>query len=251
MSGIFGGGDSNKKQTVTQVNNPYPAARPGMDLFYKSATDAFKNGQLLQTPFPGQTVAPVSPETSQAWTSIANRAQAGSPLNGMSSDYVSRVLDPSYLTSDSPGLQSVIDRGRQGVNAEFSRAGRTFSDAHAGALASGEDQLRYQDYLNKAGQQQAAAQFAPTLAQQDYFDANQLAGVGQQRQAQLQDQINAEIQRYNALQGGKASELGTFASLLGGGGPGTSSTTQPVQLSNGNPWLQGLGTAASLASLFA
>lgn len=250
MSGIFGGGDDNKKQTVTQVSSPYPAARPGMDLFFKSATDAFKNGQLRQTPFPGETVAPVSPETAQGWQAIAARAQAGSPLTTAAGDYVSRVLSPDYLTSDTPGLQALIDKGRQGVNAEFSRAGRTFSGAHAGALGNNEDTLRYQDLVRKAGEQAGAAQFAPTLANQDYFDANQLLGVGQQRQAQLQDLINAEINRYNALQGGRASELGTFASLLGGGGPGTTSTTQPLVNNQPSPFAQALGALASLGGAY-
>ncbi len=248
MGGIFGGGDS-KKQTVTNVSQPYPAAKPGMDLFFKDLTNTYKAGGLRQSPYPGQTVAPVSPETAQAWSGIAGRAQAGSPLNAMSADYVSRVLNPDYLTSDSPGLSSVIDRARQGVNAEFARAGRTFSGAYAGALGSSEGQLRYQDFARKAGEQQSAAQFAPTLAREDYFDLGQLQGVGQQRQAQMQDLINADINRFNALQGGRMNELSNFASLLGGGGPGTTSTTQPIQ--KNNPWLQGIGSIASLASLFA
>jgi hypothetical protein len=250
MGGLFGGGDDTKKQTSTTTGSPYPAAKPGLDLFYKNLTNAYKAGDLRQTPYMGETVAPVAPETSQAWTGIANRASAGSPLNTMSADYVSRVLNPDYLNSDSPGLQSVIDRSRQGVNAEFARAGRTFSGAHAGALGSGEGALRYQDFARKAGEQAGAAQFAPQLAREDYFDLSQLSGVGQQRQANLQDQINAEINRYNQLQAIPMTELGNFSQLLGGGGPGSSSTTQPMQSNSGNPWLQGIGTAASLASLF-
>jgi hypothetical protein len=250
MSGLFGGGDDNKNQTVTQVNNPYPAAKPVMNKFYGDLLKTYNQGGLRQNPFPGQTVAPTSPETAQSWNMISDRANAGSPLLGMSEDWVKSRLDPNFLTSDSPGFQAVLDKSRNSTNAEFARAGRTFSGAHAGALGSGEGQLRYQDYQNKLGQSQAAAQFAPTLNREGYFDAQQLAGVGQQRQGALQDQINAEINRFNALQSGRANELGLLSSLIGGGGPGTSSTTSPVQSQSGNPWLQGLGTAASLASLF-
>lgn len=251
MSSIFGGGNDEHQQTTTTSAQPYAAAKPGLDLYYKNLINTYKGGGLQQSPFPGQTVAPTAPETAQSWQMTADRANAGSPLNTAASSFIQSRLDPSYLTSDSPGLQSVIDQSRQGVNAEFSRAGRTFSGAHAGALGSSEGQLRYQDLVRKAGEQQAAAQFAPTLSHEGYFDAQQLAGVGQQRQGALQDQINAQINRYNQLQGMKASELGTFSSLLNGGGPGTSSTTQPVQSQSGNPWLQGIGTAATIASLFA
>src|SRR6202008_2034136 len=111
--GLFGGSDNNDKQTVTQVNNPYPAAKPGLDLFYKNLINTYKQGGLKQSPFPGQTVAPTSPETAQSWNMIAQRAQQGSPLNTAASSFIQQRLDPSSLTSDSPGLQSVIDQSRQ------------------------------------------------------------------------------------------------------------------------------------------
>lgn len=250
MSSIFGGGEDGESGTTTTVNNPYPAAKPGLDLFYKNLIDAYKGGQLRQTPFTGQTVAPISPETAQSWQMISDRANAGAPLNAAASELVLSRLAPGYLTSDSPGLQSVIDRARQGVNAEFSRAGRTFSGAHAGGLAASEGQLRYQDLLRKAGEQTAAAQFAPTLEREGYFGAQQLAGVGQQRQAQLQDLINAQINLHNAQQAVPMTELGNFSQLLAGGGPGSTSVTGPKPPS-GNPWAQGLGTALTFASLFA
>lgn len=253
MSFIFGDDDSGKKQTSTTTSSPYPAAKPGMDLFYKDLGNAYKGGALNLRPFPGQTVAPVAPETAAAWQGTSDRAMAGSPLNAAAGSYIQRTLDPGYLTSDSPGLSSVIDRSRQGVNAEFARAGRTFSGAHAGALGSGEGQLRYADFARKAGEQANAAGMAPNAAAQDYFDLGQLRQVGGERQAQLQDQINAEIEKFYKLQGGRADELGRFASLLGGGGPGSTTVTGPVQNSGMDPWSKGLataGTAASIASLF-
>lgn len=252
MGGIFGGGgDKTKKVTTTNVPSPYPAARPGYDLFYKNLIDAYKAGGLNQAPYPGQTVAGAAPETAQAWQGIASRAASGSPLNAAAGGYIQRLLDPSYLTSDSPGLSSVIDLSRQGVNSQFSQAGRTFSGAHANALASSEGQLRYQDLLRKAQEQQAAAGMAPNLAAQDYYDLNQLGTVGTQRQAQLQDEINAEIERYNLLQAMQGNELGTFSNLLSGGVPFGSTQTQPVVRDRTNPWLAGLGTIASIGSLFA
>lgn len=252
MSFIFGGGDDKPKNTTsTTVASPYPAAKPGLDRFYRDLLKSYQGGALFQSPYPGQSVAPPSPETAAAWQGTTSRAMAGSPLNAAAGGYIQRTLDPNYLMSDSPGLASVIDRSRQGVNAEFSRAGRTFSGAHAGALGSSEGQLRYQDFVRKAAEQAGAAGMAPNAAAQDYYDLQQLGGVGRQRQASLQDMINAEIERYNALQGGRANELSRFSQLLAGGGTGSTSTTSPYFPQNNNPWLTGLGTAASIASLFA
>lgn len=252
MSGLFGNGGGTKTKNVTQstVPTPYPAAKPGWDEYFKQIQGAFKSGALNLKPWEGQSVAPTSPETAQGWAAIAQRAQDGSPLLGQANQWVSSRLDPSFLTSQSPELQAIIDQSRQGVNAEFSRGGRTFSGAHAGGLAQSEGQLRYQDLLRKAGEAQSAAQFAPQLAQQDYFDAQQLLGVGEQRQAQMQDLINAEIERFNALQGQRPNELSLYADLLGGLGSGGSSTTSPVTTQKSNGLLTGLGTAATLASLF-
>jgi hypothetical protein len=203
-------------------------------------------GALRINPYPGQTVADTAPETGQAWAGIANRATAGSPLNRMSADYVSRVLDPSYLTSDSAGLQSVIDQARQGVNAQFAMGGRTFSGQHAGGLASSEGQLRYQDFARKAAEQQNAAQFAPQLAAQDYYDLAQLQGVGTERQGHMQDLINADINRFNTLQSAPSNELALYQQLIGGNLGGKTTGTQPVQ--GGNSTLGILGGLGQIAS---
>ncbi len=251
MGGIFGSNEPKTKNvTSSTVPTPYPAAKPGWDEYFKQVQGAFKGGALNLSPYPGQTVAPVSGETAGGWNQIAQQAGQGSPLLPAANNWVQSRLDPSFLTSQSPELQAVIDQARQGVNAEFSRGGRTFSGAHAGGLSGSEGQLRYQDLLRKSGEAQAAAQFAPTLARERYFDANQLLGVGQQREAKMQDLINAEIERFNALQGGRANELSLYADLLGGLGSGGSSTTSPVQYQKNNGLLSGLGTAATLASLF-
>jgi hypothetical protein len=194
------------------------------------------SGALRINPYPGQTVAPTSDETANAWTGIANRAQSGSPLNQMSSQYVQRTLDPNYLMSDSPGLQSVLDSSANDVNARFAMAGRTFSG----------NQLRYQDFARKAQEQAAAAQFAPQLAREDYFDLGQLQQVGGQREAAMQDQINADINRYNSLQNAPINELALYQQLIGGNLGGTTTATQPKQ--QGNSALGILGGLGQVAA---
>jgi hypothetical protein len=128
-------------------------------------------------------------------------------------------------------------------------------------LNQSQGQLRYQDLLNKMQQQQAAAQFAPQLAQQDYYDLGMLGQVGSQREAAMQDNINADIDRYNQLQNAPINELALYQQLIGGNLGGTTKGTQPVNTGNQTaglvgglgqiaaslPWAQWFGGAGSAA----
>jgi hypothetical protein len=233
-------------QETTQTTAPWGPQAQRWQTALKDLDKLYSQGALRINPYPGQTVAPTSPETAQAWTGIADRATAGSPLNAMSGDYLKRVLDPNYLMSDSPGLQSVLDRSANDVNARFAQAGMAFGGNHAGELGSSQGQLRYQDFARKAQEQQAASQFAPQLAREDYFDLGQLQQVGSQREGAMQDQINADINRYNAVQNAPINELALYQQLIGGNLGGTTTATQPVQ-NQGSPVagiLGGLGQAA-------
>jgi hypothetical protein len=233
-------------QQTTQTSTPWGPQAQRWKTALGDLDKLRSSGALRINPYPGQTVAPISDETSNAWTGIANRAQSGSPLNQMSSQYVQRTLDPNYLMSDSPGLQSVLDRSANDVNARFAMAGRTFSGNHAGALNESQGQLRYQDFARKAQEQQAAAQFAPQLAREDYFDLGQLQQVGGQREAAGQDLINADINRYNALQNAPINELALYQQLIGGSLGGQTTATQPKQ--QGNSALGILGGLGQVAS---
>jgi hypothetical protein len=243
----MGKDSGNDTQTTTQTSAPWgPQAQRYTKNLFPRVDQLLNSGGLRINPYPGQTVAPTSDETANAWTGIANRAQSGSPLNQMSSDYVKRTLDPNYLMSDSPGLSSVLDSAANDVNARFAMAGRTFSGNHANALNQSQGQLRYQDFARKAQEQQAAAQFAPQLAREDYFDLGQLQQVGGQREAAMQDQINADINRYNSLQNAPINELALYQQLIGGNLGGTTTATQPKQQGN-----QALGILGGLGQVAA
>lgn len=239
--------DSGSDTVQTQSSSaPWGPQATRYQTALKDLDKLYKAGGLRVNPYPGQTVAPTSPETQQAWAGTAQRAQAGSPLNQASSSYLLNVLNPNYLMSDSPGLQSVIDQSRQGVNAQFAMGGRTFSGAHAGGLGASEGALRYQDFARKAAEQMGAAQFAPQLAREDYYDLGQLGQVGSQREAAMQDQINADINRYNALQNAPINELALYQQLIGGNLGGQTSATQPVNNGNATAGIVGgLGQVAA------
>lgn len=244
-----GGGSGNQTQTTT--SQPYGPAKPMINQSLKDAQKLYEGGGLYINPYQGQMVAGSAPATQQGWGAIQERATQGSPLNQASSQYVQSVLDPGFLQQTSPGLGRVMDNAQNRANAQISLAGRQGSGSHSAAIAGAVAPLEYQDYSNKMALQAQMAQFAPQLAQQDYFDANQLLGVGQQQQAQLQDQINAEMERYYATQGAKANELGLYQSLISGNYGGTTSTTGPVQKSGGtNPWLTGIGALAQFGGAY-
>ncbi len=243
---MSGGGGGSKTQKVTQSNAPWSEQIPLWKTSYQRLNDLYGSGGLRINPYPGQTIAPVSPETGQAWSMIANRAQAGSPLYGLSKGYIGDVLSGKYLGQDAPGFSSVLDRARNAVNATYALAGRYGSGAHDAAVAQGLGGILNEAYQTERDRMDAAAQMAPQLAQQDYFDAQQLAQVGGQREAHLQDLINAEIQRYNALQQAPINELALYQNFIGGNIGGTQTTTQPVQNKSANPWQIGAGIIGSV-----
>jgi hypothetical protein len=242
----MGKDSGNDTQQTTQTSQPWGPQAQRWKTALGDLDKLRASGALRINPYPGQTVAPTSDETANAWTGIASRAQSGSPLNAAASGYVQNVLNPGYLTSDSPGLTNVLDSAANDVNARFAMAGRTFSGSHAGALNQSQGQLRYQDFARKAAEQQAAAQFAPQLAREDYFDLGQLQQVGGQREAAMQDQINADINRYNALQNAPINELALYQQLIGGNLGGTTTATQPKQQGN-----QALGILGGLGQVAA
>lgn len=243
---MSGGGGKTKEQTTTVNQSPWSEQIPLWKTSYQRLNDLYKAGGLRINPYPGQTVAHLSPETEQAWGMMAERAQGGSPLNAAAKGYYGDVLGGKYLGQDAPGFGSVLDRVRNGVNANFALGGRYGSGAHSAAVAQGLGSVLNDAYQAERSRMDAAAQVAPQLAQQDYFDAQQLAQIGDRREAHLQDLINSEIERYNALQQAPLNELALYQNLIGGQLGGTQSTTQPVQRSGGNPWQVGAGIIGSV-----
>lgn len=242
--------NDSKTQKSVSTSEPYKPSQPGLNQSIKDATGLYNSGGLNYQYFPGKTVAPLAPETQQAWGNIAQRAQDGSPLNTMSQDYVTDVLGGKYLNAEAPGFKTVLDRTRNDVNANKALSGRYGSGSHDAAVAEATGGLRYQNYQNERGIQDSAARFAPQLAQQDYFDLQQLQGVGQQRQGHLQDQINEEINRFNFDQNAPANSIALYQSLLGGQMGGTTTATAPVQNQSYNPFTSFAGGALQTLPYF-
>ena len=257
----FGGGGDDKKQTTVQSNAPWAPLQAPLQGAISDATKLYKAGGFAKANefYPGSTVAGIAPETAQAWSGIAGRAANGSPLNGAASDYLTSVLNGDYLDAGNPYQQQLNDSITASVlptvESRYSAGGRYGSPAMGMDLTKtlGEAIAPsvYGNYQQERGNQQAAMQFAPELAQQDYVDLGQLLDVGSQRQNYQQRQINADQERFQAQQQQQLKAIQQYMELLGGNYGGSSSTTAPVQDTSGDVWGQALGTGAGLAAMYA
>jgi hypothetical protein len=260
--------DSPKTHTTTQSSAPWSVQQPYLQQAFGDAQKSYMSGgpQYYQ----GSTVAPLSDPSQAALTGIANRGQAGNPLNASAQGLAQQTINGDFLNSN-PNFQSALDMATRGatqnfnesvmpnIASQFSASGRYGSEAHqdvAGratrdfgqSLSDTAGQLAYQDYGNERTRQMQAMQMAPDLANQDYLDLEKMAGAGAMLDQYNQDQINADIDRWNFSQNQPNNNIASYLGLIGGGYGSTGTTTQPVY-SDRFEQLAGAGLAT--ASLFA
>lgn len=181
-------------------------------------------------------------------------------------------------------LDSTYDQAagkvRASMDGGFSKAGRYGSGAHEAATgdalnnlatqvyggayeqdqnrklqaASGADQNRLaaagmlgEAYAGERGNQTKGMMFAPSLAAADYQDIAALSEVGAAREAYGQDQINADIDKYNYTASQPISALQNYLSLIQGQYGGTAVTKSKA--ASGNRLGGTLGGAASGAAI--
>lgn len=145
------------------------------------------------------TFAPFSQTTEQALGGIEQRAAQGSPVFAAGQQQLMDTIGGKYLTPDSnPYLRQYGDalagQIQDRVNAEFSKAGRYGSGAHAGTTARATGDVLSGLYSNAYGQERGlqfgATQMAPGFANQEYADLNRLLGAGQARDIKAQQGVD-------------------------------------------------------------
>lgn len=208
---------------------------------------AYENYQSQNPQFyPGQTVVGFNPLQNIAQGQTANIAMGGNPL-----------LQNAYNTSSgyaagdfsNPGVQGALTAARNAVmpaiDQRFGMAGRSFSPAHAGALAQGITNATAPILF---GAQQNAINQAPTLGAARYNDPAQLAAVGEQQQVQGQTELNSNIDRWNFDQNKEANKLAQYLQLIQGnyGGTTTGMNTGTQTVSGAKGPMQTAGTALRL-----
>jgi hypothetical protein len=205
--------------------------------------------------YPGQTVAPFSPEHEMALNAQAARALYGSPLTAAGGDELQRTLGGGYLNGN-PYLQNAIDAASRGlvrnyqnavapgIDSSFSLAGRYGSGAHQAAQSAAQQNLAAAERGNMLN----ALNLVPGYAAQDYNDIAQLNAVGQTREQMAQSLINDQIARWNFEQQQPADKLRQYAALVQGNFGSTQTTTAPY--SAGTGILGGAASGAGIGSAF-
>lgn len=236
-------------QKSTTKSDPWAPAQPGLKNTLQTADDWQQNWQDRPM-YQGSGVQGFDPAQTAALQGIEQRAADGSPLVDQSKDYTSRVMSGEYLNAGNPHFQQVTDavtRGvMPGVNATFMGAGRTGSSSHGyglgKALGDAMAPIAFQNYESERNRQQQASQFAPQLANQDYYDLDRQFAAGAARQGQGQAELTDEIGRYyqdqyRPLQAAQEAS-GLTVPIAGLGG-----TSQTTQKTSPNPLTSILGGA--------
>lgn len=217
-----------------QKSDPWSGQQPYLTNVFQNAAQLYGSGPW--TSYPGQTVAPIQPQTYQSLGLEQARALSGSPVTSSAQNYDTNLFSGNYLSAGNPYFQNMVGQVGQSImpqiQSNFALNGRTGSGAEANAFADAltreAGQLAFQNYGQERGLQNQALWTAPTLANQDYQDISALGDVGSQLQNLQQGYINADINRFTQTQQLPYQQLAQYSSLIGNPVmPGTTSTQQP------------------------
>ncbi len=244
--------------TTTSEQAPSAFAQPFLQYGMAEALRQYQEGapQFYQ----GQTYAGYTPQQEQALKAQEARALAGSPLTQQAQSTLGSFLGSTgaggqYVPPAQSGLLTgAIDRAlapvQQSVESALAQRGRTGSAAGARAMTEAMGNVAadvaYRDYATQRGLGLQAAQLAPSMAAQDYYDIGQLGQVGAQRQQQAQMGIDEAMQRYQYEQLTPQQQLQQYQNLIAGF-PMGGTTTQVTPYYEPSRGQQFLGGAATLA----
>lgn len=254
---------SGKSQTSTtqtsEVRNPWAPAQPMLKEILKGAKENYGD-RLGQSLYAGQTYAGLDPLSQQALQTTAQRAT--DPGGGLAAarNMMGATVAGDYLSAGNPYMSGMINRTIQdtmpAINATFSRAGRTGSDAHGYGLARGLGDaimpIAYQNYGQERQNQLNTAMQMPAI---ETADTQLMRGVGAEYEQQQQQAINEAMARYQYNQDQQSNALKEYMGFtapiagLGGSSSGTSTTTQ--QMPQASPLQQALGVGMMGASFLA
>lgn len=205
-------------------------------------------------------------------------------LSGGMKDYVLPNMQQMYSEADgqqNPYLQAILDTSNRQiadkVNSSMSGAGRYGSGQHADvmtrALAESANPILAQDYTQRQAMKQGllrdidtiysgglgramqAGQMIPGMDNARYAGADRLMGLGQFYQQRAQNDLNAQIDRWNAEQARPWENAARYAAIVGGagglGGTMSSTTATPsVAPPLSNRILGGAAVGGGLGSAF-
>jgi hypothetical protein len=228
-----------KTQTVQTTSNsaPWGPTQPGLTKGVEDLGKLYDSGSFNIPRYPGQTLADVAPETSDAWkmvTDITKNPNASSVQ--AATNYNNAILKGDYSA-----LSPMFDAAKDAAGSTYEAAGRYGSGYHDNAVSKGVGSV----IANAAST--AAAQ-APGLQTAMYAPAAALSGVGAERSGRAQDEINQAIGDFNYDQTAPINAVNAYMQALSGNWGGTTVGTQPIQ-KQGSSWQDYLGAALGVGSL--
>ncbi len=240
---LWGGGGSGGGSSKT-TNELDPTVRPFVEYGLQEAKGLYQT----DTPqyYGGQTFVSPSAQTQTALQAAQNRALAGNPLLPAAQQQQQDVISGAYLQNN-PFFDRALAGAAQGAQQNYfdairqaqggaSMAGRYGSGVSAdiqnraattmaNTLANKYGELAYGNYAAERARQDAAAMGAPTLANADYADIQQLLNVGKTAEDYQKTALQADIDRFNFEQNKPYQKLSAYLGAAYGAPMGQVSTT--------------------------
>lgn len=229
----------------TTSNQPLPYVQPYLQDYLARQQDV-SNTPYTQSP--GQYADPNS-YLNSGWQAIANRAMQGSPVMDAGNKTLTDTLNGSFLNAN-PYLDQSISNAQGDLTKAWNTVakpswetamlgGGSFGNSgvqEASNNAQGQLQqnlgrvasdMRSNAYNTERGYQQSALGLAPTYANQDYTDANQLLTAGTQQQGYQDRNAQQNYNWWNEAQQYPQQRLNSLGTALGVGVNSGSQTEQP------------------------
>jgi hypothetical protein len=244
LDGLFGGSSDPKSVTT---NKPWGPLEDPLKAGYGNLQTQYQQGAPQY--YPGQTIAPQNQWTQNALQSQAGRAMQGSPVNAAAQGNLTSTLQGDYLNAGNPYFQNAMNAAVRpitqqyeqtvmpGLDSTFSAAGRYGSGAHQNAANTGYQNymqavgdtagnMAYQNYGDERARQMQGMLMAPSIANQDYYDINQLGASGTAMDQYNQQLLNSDISRHDYNQNKNFDWTSKYLGVLTGNPYGRQATTE-------------------------
>lgn len=232
-----GGGGSapapagNTTNTTTSVSAPWSGQQPYLTQGFQGAQALYNQGGPAY--YPGQTLASVSPYTTQGINQTAQIAQ-NDPTAASASNLTTNELNGNYLNNN-PYLDQTYNQAADQLQGQMRSAfggsdvnpntNSSLQAATGTGLASLGNQIYGTNYQQERTRQDQALALAPQTEQSQYTAPSQLMNAGLNQQALGQQGINDQINRYNYTQNLPYLNLQNYMQMINGSYGGTNTTT--------------------------
>ena len=243
-------------QVRTATTTTMPRNQSYVDQIYGLAQGLYGRGGIA--PYQGLQIAPMSQQRADALSLTEQRAREGTPFLKPMTQQLTSTFRGDFLSPESnPYLRSTFDQAAQAVgenfrdftvpqtDSQFALAGRYGSGLYNNAQQRNQEVLGRTlnelatniyapAYENERQRQLSAMRYAPNAQNMGYFDTGRLAAVGQERENQMQRQLNLDEQRFLQAQERPFDALNRYANVIGalGSRAGTVTGTQSIPDNN-------------------